>query len=120
VTELNDAHVANLSLTLLDGADMTTLFSLAGWTKHLSGRPVIGIGSVGVGAPFMSITDDASSGRAPSLSLAPLADLVKQGEFDLVAMGRASLADPHWAVKVSSGRLSEIRPYNKSADAFLY
>jgi hypothetical protein len=29
-------------------------------------------------------------------------------------------ADPHWAVKVSSGRLSEIRPYNKSADAFLY
>ncbi|MFY9773208.1 MAG: 12-oxophytodienoate reductase, partial [Trebonia sp.] len=99
-----------------DGSGRT----LAGWTKHLSGRPVIGIGSVGVGAPFMSITDDASSGRAPSLSLAPLADLVNQGEFDLVAMGRASLADPHWAVKVSSGRLSEIRPYNKSADAFLY
>ena len=59
---------------------------------------------MGVGAPFMSITDDASSGRAPSLSLAPLADLVNRGEFDLVAMGRASLADPHWAVKVSSGR----------------
>jgi 2,4-dienoyl-CoA reductase-like NADH-dependent reductase (Old Yellow Enzyme family) len=94
--------------------------TLAGWTRHLSGRPVIGIGSVGVGAPFMSITDDASSGRAPSLSLAPLADLVNRGEFDLVAMGRACLADPHWAVKVSSGRLSEIRPYNKSADAFLY
>ncbi len=36
---------------------------------------MIGIGSVGVGAPFVSITDDASSGRAPSLSLAPLADL---------------------------------------------
>ena len=27
MTELNDAHAANLSLTLLDGADMTTLFS---------------------------------------------------------------------------------------------
>jgi 2,4-dienoyl-CoA reductase-like NADH-dependent reductase (Old Yellow Enzyme family) len=53
--------------------------TLAGWTKHLSGRPVIGIGSVGVGAPFMSITDDASSGRAPSLSLAPLAGLVNRG-----------------------------------------
>jgi 2,4-dienoyl-CoA reductase-like NADH-dependent reductase (Old Yellow Enzyme family) len=68
----------------------------------------------------VSITDDASWGRAQSLSLAPLADLVNRGEFDLVAMGRASLVDPHWAVKVSSGRLSEIRPYNKSADAFLY
>jgi 2,4-dienoyl-CoA reductase-like NADH-dependent reductase (Old Yellow Enzyme family) len=49
-----------------------------------------------------------------------LADLVNRGEFDLVALGRASLADPHWAVKVSSGRLAEIRPYNKSAGAFLY
>jgi len=27
VTELDDAHAANLSLTLLDGAEMTTLFS---------------------------------------------------------------------------------------------
>ncbi|HZZ53910.1 MAG TPA: hypothetical protein VFE26_06455, partial [Trebonia sp.] len=103
-------------LPAFDGSART----MAGWTRHLSGRPVIGIGSVGVGAPFMSITDDASSGRAPSLSLAPLADLVNRGEFDLVALGRACLADPHWAVKVSSGRLSEIRPYNKSADAFLY
>jgi 2,4-dienoyl-CoA reductase-like NADH-dependent reductase (Old Yellow Enzyme family) len=63
---------------------------------------------------------DGSGRTLASLSLAPLADLVNRGEFDLVAMGRACLADPHWAVKVSSGRLSEIRPYNKSADAFLY
>lgn len=94
--------------------------TLAGWTRHLTGRPVIAIGSVGVGAPFLSITDDARSGMASSLSLAPLVDLFNRGEFDLVALGRASLADPYWAVKVSSGRLSEIRPYDKSADAFLY
>lgn len=99
-----------------DDSDRT----LAGWTRHLTGRPVIAIGSVGVGAPFLSITDDARSGMASSLSLAPLVDLFNRGEFDLVALGRASLADPYWAVKVSSGRLSEIRPYDKSADAFLY
>lgn len=103
-------------LPAFDDSDRT----LAGWTRHLTGRPVIGIGSVGVGAPFLSITDDARSGMAPSLSLAPLVDLVNRGEFDLVALGRASLADPYWTAKVSSGRLSEIRPYNKSADAFLY
>lgn len=103
-------------LPAFDGSDRT----LAGWTRHLSGRPVIGIGSVGVGAPFMSVTDDASSGRARSLSLAPLADLVSGGEFDLVALGRACLADPYWAAKVSSRRLAEIRPYDRSAGTFLY
>ncbi len=51
-------------LPAFDGSDRT----LAGWTRHLTGRPVIGIGSVGVGAPFLSITDDARSGKAAGLS----------------------------------------------------
>ena len=40
--------------------------------------------------------------------------------FDLVAVGRAVLADPYWGAKVADGRLGEIRPYDKSADARLY
>jgi 2,4-dienoyl-CoA reductase-like NADH-dependent reductase (Old Yellow Enzyme family) len=62
----------------------------------------------------------AESPKELEAFLTPLVELVNRGEFDLVALGRASLADPHWAAKVSSGRLSEIRLYNKSADAFLY
>lgn len=61
----------------------------------------------------------AGEGEQPSLSLAPLVRLVERGEFDLVAMGRAVLADPEWAVKVNAGRLTEVRPYDKSADAVL-
>jgi len=34
-------------------------------------------------------------------------------------LGRAVLADPYWASKVADGRLAEIRPYAKSADAYL-
>jgi len=30
------------------------------------------------------------------------------------------LADPEWAGKLAAGRLSEIRPYDKSADAVLH
>jgi 2,4-dienoyl-CoA reductase-like NADH-dependent reductase (Old Yellow Enzyme family) len=37
----------------------------------------------------------AESPRELEAFLAPLADLVNRGEFDLVAIGRASLADPH-------------------------
>ena len=95
------------------GSDRT----LAGWTKHLTGLPVIAVGSVGVRGAFFAKTGEAEQ---PSLSLAPLVDLLNRGEFDLVALGRAVLADPEWASKVAAGRLADIRPYAKSADAVLH
>jgi 2,4-dienoyl-CoA reductase-like NADH-dependent reductase (Old Yellow Enzyme family) len=96
--------------------------TLAGWTKHLTGLPVIAVGSVGVAAPFLGVSDDGKSPAAhqSSLTLAPLVDLLTKGEFDLVALGRAVLADPYWGDKVADGRLAEIRPYGKSADGSLY
>ncbi len=95
--------------------------TLAGWTRHLTGLPVIAVGSVGVAAPFLGVSDDGKSvaESQPSLTLAPLVDLLTRGEFDLVALGRAVLADPDWGAKVADGRLAEIRPYDKSADATL-
>jgi 2,4-dienoyl-CoA reductase-like NADH-dependent reductase (Old Yellow Enzyme family) len=95
--------------------------TLAGWTRHLTGLPVIAVGSVGVAAPFLGVSDDGKSAadHQPSLTLAPLVDLLNRGEFDLVALGRAVLADPYWAAKVADGRLGEIRPYDKSADSCL-
>jgi 2,4-dienoyl-CoA reductase-like NADH-dependent reductase (Old Yellow Enzyme family) len=100
-------------LPAFGGSDRT----LAGWTRHLTGLPVIAVGSVGVSAPFRGTVDETAQ---PSLTLAPLVNLVERGEFDLVALGRAILADPEWAGKVGVGRLSEIRPYDKSADAVLH
>jgi 2,4-dienoyl-CoA reductase-like NADH-dependent reductase (Old Yellow Enzyme family) len=95
------------------GSDRT----LAGWTRHLTGMPVIAIGSIGVAAPFFANPGEYSQ---PSLTLAPLVDLLRRGEFDLVALGRAVLADPEWARKLAEGRLREIRPYDKSAGSVLY
>jgi 2,4-dienoyl-CoA reductase-like NADH-dependent reductase (Old Yellow Enzyme family) len=91
--------------------------TLAGWTRHLTGLPVIGVGSVGVPSAFRAVQGECEQ---PSLSLAGLVRLAERGECDLVAVGRAVLADPDWAVKVAEGRLAEIRPYDKSADAVLY
>jgi len=100
-------------LPAFDGSDRT----LAGWTRHLTGLPVIAVGSVGVAAAFRGAADEPAQ---PSLTLAPLVGLLERGEFDLIAVGRAVLADPEWAAKVADGRLSDIRPYDKSADATLY
>jgi 2,4-dienoyl-CoA reductase-like NADH-dependent reductase (Old Yellow Enzyme family) len=100
-----------------DGSDRT----LAGWTRDLTGLPVIAVGSVGVAAPFLGVSEDGKTPASPqpSLTLAPLVDLFDRGEFDLIALGRAVLADPSWAAKVAGGQLGEIRPYDKSADATL-
>lgn len=95
-----------------DDSDRT----LAGWTKHLTGLPVIALGSVGVAAPFLG---DAAEGQA-SLSLAPLLDLYERGEFDLVGLGRAVLADPYWVKKVAAGDLDSIRPYSKELESALF
>ena len=72
--------------------------------------PVIAIGSVGVAAPFFARPDEDAQ---PSLTLAPLVGLLRRGEFDLIALGRAVLADPEWARKLAEARLGEIRPYDK-------
>jgi 2,4-dienoyl-CoA reductase-like NADH-dependent reductase (Old Yellow Enzyme family) len=106
------ASVRRYWLPAFEGSQRT----LAGWTRHLSGRPVITVGSVGVAAAFRG-ADEAAQ---PSLTLAPLVDLLDRGEFDLVAVGRAVLADPEWAAKVADDRPADIRPYDKSADATLY
>lgn len=36
-------------------------------------------------------------------------DIIRSGKADFVAMGRASLADPHWPEKAKSGRSCDIR-----------
>ena len=52
----------------------------------------------------------------PIISPGKLADphlaeqAIRDGVIDAVALGRASLADPHWANKVKAGRYEDIRP----------
>jgi 2,4-dienoyl-CoA reductase-like NADH-dependent reductase (Old Yellow Enzyme family) len=85
----------------------------AGWLKRLTGRPTITVGSVGLAGP-MSVTElGAHTDVAADLS--SLAARVREGEFDLVAVGRALLTDPAWARKVKEGRIDELRPFVKDA-----
>ena len=87
--------------------------NFAGWIKKLTGRPTITVGSVGLAGP-MSVTD-LGEHTDPSTDLAPLAMRLAAGEFDIVAVGRALLADPLWARKVKEGRLDELMPFTKEA-----
>lgn len=91
-----------------DGSDL----NLAGWTKKLTGKPAITVGSVGLDGDFLH----AFRGRGAELgSLDNLLDRMERDEFDLVAVGRALLQDPEWASKVLEGRLDELKPYDPAA-----
>ncbi|MGW1177557.1 NADH:flavin oxidoreductase [Kitasatospora sp. NPDC002543] len=86
--------------------------NLAGWTKKLTGRPAITVGSVGLDGDFIG----AFAGQgAPVQGIDNLLDRLERDEFDLVAVGRALLQDPQWAAKVLSGRFAELRPYDAVA-----
>lgn len=86
--------------------------TLAGWTKRVTGLPVIAIGSVGVAQAFR----EAHSRVAPPSRAAPL-ELFEGGEFGLVALGRALLSEPAWPTKLRTRRLNEIRRYDKTDES---
>lgn len=86
--------------------------NLAGWAKKLTGTPTITVGSVGLDSVF---TPNTLSKDAHTTGIDPLLDRLEHEEFDLVAVGRALLADPAWAQKVLTGHLQDLIPYTKDA-----
>lgn len=91
-----------------EGSDL----NLASWTKKLTGKPAITVGSVGLNSDFIG----AFLGEASQKSaLDGLAARLEAGEFDLVAVGRALLSDPAWARKVKEGRFAELADFDAAA-----
>jgi len=70
--------------------------------------PTIAVGRISVSA---SMSDDAPvSVTDPS----PAAELLRTGEADLIAVGRALLANPGWCRMVRDGRWKELKPYSRA------
>jgi 2,4-dienoyl-CoA reductase-like NADH-dependent reductase (Old Yellow Enzyme family) len=95
------------------GADSRLNF--AGWAKKVTGRPSITVGSIGLTGEFIAGFAGEASQPAP---IDGLVDRLAAGEFDLVAVGRALIVDPDWAVKVREGR-QDFTPFERSALATL-
>ncbi|MEZ4232200.1 MAG: NADH:flavin oxidoreductase [Polyangiaceae bacterium] len=91
--------------------------NLAGWTKQLTGKPTISVGSVGLDTDFFRTNVGADTAQA---SIEPLLERLGAGEFDLIAVGRALLADPDWLEKLRSGRAEEIVGFQNGMKATLY
>ncbi|APU29082.1 12-oxophytodienoate reductase [Ectopseudomonas alcaliphila JAB1] len=93
-----------------EGSDL----NLAGWTRKLTGKPTITVGSVGLDGEFLQFMVKTDKVAEPA-SLENLLERLNKEEFDLVAVGRALLVDPDWALKVREGREQDILPFSRDA-----
>jgi 2,4-dienoyl-CoA reductase-like NADH-dependent reductase (Old Yellow Enzyme family) len=90
--------------------------NLAGWTKKITGKATITVGSVGLNEDFFS----AFAGKGSSTrSIDDLVERMDKGEFDLVAVGRALLQDPLWANKIRDGQHHALEQFSGDALATL-
>jgi 2,4-dienoyl-CoA reductase-like NADH-dependent reductase (Old Yellow Enzyme family) len=101
-----------------EGSDL----NLAGWTKKITGKPTITVGSVSLNVDvlesFRGVEDpssEADGGAQRAAHMGRLLEMLARGDFDLVAVGRALLADPRWAAKVREDRFSELRSFSPEA-----
>ncbi len=91
--------------------------NLAAWTKKLSGLPTITVGSVGLDTTFTDFFTHGTGGKAAAFT--PLVKSLEMNEFDLVAVGRALLADPAWVTKTAANRIDELIPFERGVEKTL-
>ncbi len=119
VLALKDAGIDILHVSTRDATDpgFPHLFdtdtedgrrTLAGWTRKLSGgMPTVAVGRVTVSASM----DEGAA--VETTDPAPAAKLIARGEADMIAVGRALIANPNWCDIVRDGRWTELVPYTR-------
>ena len=98
-----------------EGSDM----NIAGWVKKITGMPTITVGSVSLDQDFVSQPSEGEGATSEPASIDRLLELMDRGDFDLVAVGRALIANPDWPKVVRSGDTSGLQPYSKDLLASL-
>ncbi len=92
-----------------EGSDL----NLAGWTKKLTGKDSITVGSVSLNADFLPEGGETTFKDGEIASLDGLLKMLNNDEFDLVAVGRALIANPDWANRVKAGELTSLTAFDK-------
>lgn len=85
--------------------------NLAGWTRKLLNKPTITVGSVSLNEEFIATF---MGGEAATADIGELLSRLETHEFDLVAVGRALIANPDWVRLVQAGQIDQLKTYDKS------
>ncbi len=109
--EILDPSTRKFDTPAFEGSEL----SLAGWTRKLTGKPTMAVGSIGLEKDLYAnmVAGDHISGS----NLDKVMAAFERGEFDLVGVGRSLIADPAWAVRARAGE--PFKPYTLDALATL-
>jgi 2,4-dienoyl-CoA reductase-like NADH-dependent reductase (Old Yellow Enzyme family) len=86
--------------------------NLAGWTKKLTGLPAITVGSVGLSEDFIEAYRQKG---AQTVGIERLLEMLDRGDFDLVAVGRALIANADWPNKIRAGQSDLLAAFDPKA-----
>ena len=88
-----------------EGSDL----NLAGWAKKITGLPTIAVGSV----TFEQEDSPGQllAGAVPQLRR--LEDMLCRGDFDLIAVGRAIIANPGWPQLIARGAYDSLATFDQ-------
>lgn len=87
--------------------------NLAGWTKKITGKTVITVGSFGANLDFIDNYLGKKSNEDTQLfkDISTLNKQLENKEVDLIAIGRALIADAEFANKIKQHRFTDITSY---------
>jgi len=91
--------------------------NLAGWTKKLTGKPTITVGSITLNEEFTRTFGSAETATVTGID--DLLERLERGEFDLVAIGRSLIVNPSWPAVVQRGAIDELLPFQRDVLAQL-
>jgi 2,4-dienoyl-CoA reductase-like NADH-dependent reductase (Old Yellow Enzyme family) len=121
VNSLKDSGVDILHVSTRDATDPAFGShgekTLAGWSRDLSGLPVIAVGKVSVNLSMDQAYGDTKDHVADP---GPKIQLLENQEADLLAIGRALIANPNWVQIVRDQKWQELKVFDKSQLAELY
>jgi len=100
--------------------------NVAGWTKRITGKPTVTVGSISLDHDPLPSKEEGdrpaeqqSRGRCPP-SIAHVVGMLKRGECDLVAVGRAMITNPDWTRDLQDRQWERLGGYSAEALASLY
>ncbi|CAN5220194.1 NADH:flavin oxidoreductase [soil metagenome] len=96
--DILDASIRRFWQAAYEGSPL----NLAGWAKKLTGKPVIAVGSVGLGFTANDTFMKTGTEQADD-NIAQLMERFNAGEFDLIAIGRSLIGDPDYVNKLRLG-----------------
>ena len=87
--------------------------NFAGWAKKLTGLPSITVGSVGLNTEFIASYASDDEAQTTDKHLMDLDERIDAEEFDMVAIGRALIANPDYVKLAKSNQIKSAKPFSR-------